>query len=130
MVARRKRGRLGDPPALPLSHRSPITGTGTLHEGSVRLCPIRYRLSILRRFFRGTTGERQEATPAITGELRDLENACDLPDLFSRQALLTLELADGRLLDCVLQDAEGHVVAAGQGLRESPRKKRGRPPRA
>jgi hypothetical protein len=116
---------------VPLSHRAPLTETGTLHEGPVALCRIRYRLTVLRRFTRGTDGKRVELAPSITGELRDLENACDLGDLFERKAILTLELSDGRLLECVLQDAEGRVVAAGRGLREPPRKSpRGRRKRA
>lgn len=110
---------------VPLSHKGPLSGTGTLHEGPAPLCRIRYRITVLRRFTRGANGERVEASPAITGELRDIEAACDLADLFERQALLTLELEDGRLLDCMLRDAEGSIVAAGRGLREpqKPRRK-------
>ena len=111
---------------MPLSHKGPLSGTGTLHEGPAVLCRIRYRISILRRFTRGPSGERVEASPAITGELRDITAACDLADLFERGAVLTLELEDGRLLDCALQDAEGKVVASGRGLREPPEKKRRR----
>jgi hypothetical protein len=109
---------------VPLSHRGPIRGTGRLHEGPAALCRIRYRVTVLRRFTRGPKGERVEESPAITGELRDIEAACDLADLFERGALLTLELEDGRLLDCVLRDAEGSVVAAGRGLREPPKPRR------
>ena len=113
---------------VPLSHQGPLSGTGTLHEGPDTLCRIRYRITVLRRFAPGPRGERVEASPAVTGELRDIEAACDLAYLFERGALLTLELEDGRLLDCVLQDAEGKVVAAGRGLRapEKLRKKRRR----
>ena len=109
---------------VPLSHRGPISGTGTLHEGPVVLCRIRYRITVLRRFTRGPKGERVEESPAITGELRDIEAACDLPDLFERAVMLTLELEDGRLLDCVLRDAEGSVIAAGRGLREPEKPRR------
>jgi hypothetical protein len=109
---------------VPLSHKGPLKGTGTLHEGPAALCRIRYRITVLRRFSRGPKGERIEQSPAITGELRDLEAACDLPDLFERGALITLELEDGRLLDCVLQDAEGTIVAAGGGLREPQKPRR------
>ena len=112
---------------MPLSHKGPLSGTGRLHEGPVALCRIRYRISVLRRFTPGPKGERVEASPAVTGELRDIEAACDLADLFARGALLTLELEDGRLLDCVLQDAEGKVVAAGRGLREAEKKRRRTP---
>jgi hypothetical protein len=115
---------------VPLSHKGPISGTGTLHEGPAALCRIRYRISVLRRFARGPKGERMEASPAITGELRDIEAACDLADLFARGALLTLELEDRRLLDCVLQDAEGRIVAAGRGLREAENKRRRTPRRS
>jgi hypothetical protein len=110
---------------VPLSHRGPISGTGTLHEGPAVLCRIRYRITVLRRFTRGPKGERVEHSPAITGELRDIEAACDLAHLFERDVLLTLELEDGRLLDCVLRDAGGSVIAAGRGLREpeKPRRK-------
>ena len=113
---------------MPLSHRGPISGTGILHEGPAVLCRIRYRITVLRRFTRGPKGERVEESPGITGELRDIEAACDLPDLFERGAVLTLELEDGRLLDCVLRDAEGSLVAAGRGLRE-PQQSRRRPRR-
>ena len=115
---------------VPLSHKGPLSGTGTLHEGPAPLCRIRYRITVLRRFAPGPKGERVEQSPAITGELRDIEAACDLADLFERGALLTLELEDGRLLDCVLRDAEGGLVAAGRGLREpqkARRKSRRRP---
>src|SRR5687767_13794208 len=109
---------------VPLSHRGPISGTGTLHEGPAVLCRIRYRITVLRRFTRGPKGERFEQSPAITGELRDIVAACDLADLFERGVLLTLELEDGRLLDCVLRDAQGSVVAAGRGLREPQKSRR------
>jgi hypothetical protein len=109
---------------VPLSHRGPISGTGTLHEGPAVLCRIRYRITVLRRFTRGPKGERAEQSPAITGELRDIEAACDLADLFERAVVLTLELEDGRLLDCVLRDAEGSVVAAGLGFREPQKSRR------
>jgi hypothetical protein len=124
MLAEENQGRL-EVEGVPLSHRGPLAGTGTLHDGAVALCRIRYRLTVLRRFTRGTDGKRVEVAPSITGELRDLENACDLGDLFERQVVLTLELADGQLFDCVLQDADGRVVAAGRGLREPAPKSRG-----
>ena len=87
---------------------------GDVLEGGTRLGRVHYHLSVYQHF-----SEDEELTGAVhfdvEGHITSLE-ALDLPDLHRRRAELTLQLADGRVLDFSVMDREGAIRSTARGL--------------
>ena len=87
---------------------------GDVLEGPTRLGRVRYHLSVYQHF--------SEADDSPTGASFEVEghitpvDHLDLTELHRPRSELTLHLADGRVLDFLIANADGMIRSTGRGL--------------
>ena len=90
------------------------TNEGQLLHGRIPLGRVTYHLSIYQTF-----SDRSDAGVhtglVVEGRLRSVD-LIDLAMWHQRRAELTLVLADGRVLQCVLSSTDGALHSTGLGL--------------
>ena len=87
---------------------------GDVLEGRARLGRVHYHLSVYQHFSQAED-EPMPASLGVEGRITPLD-LLDLAELHQRRAELTLRLADGRVLDFSMADAEGTIRSTGRGL--------------
>ena len=87
---------------------------GDVLEGRTRLGRVHYHLSVYQHFSEAD----HEAVPAfleVEGHITPLDDL-DLAAFHQRRAELTLNLADGRVLEFLIANGEGAIRSTGRGL--------------
>ena len=87
---------------------------GQVLQGGLLLGRVHYHLSVYRHFS-DLEGEPVPAGIEVEGVIMPREGI-DLTDLQRGQPDLTLQLADGRLLDFSIVAADGAIRSTGRGL--------------
>ena len=90
------------------------TDNGEVFTGPTCVGRVHYHLSVYQHF----SDAEDESVPAnleVEGRIAALDGL-DLDALHRRGSELTLRLADGRVLDFWLTDADGRIRSTGRGL--------------
>jgi hypothetical protein len=90
------------------------TDGGDVLEGPIRLGRVRYHLSVYRHFSEADD-QRISAALEVEGHITPVDYL-DLTELHRRRSELRLWLADGRLLDFLMSNADGIIRSTGRGL--------------
>jgi len=89
-------------------------GEGVILEAGAPAARVHYHLSVYQHFS-DVEGELVPAAIEVEGRVV-FRDGIDLAELQQRDADLTLRLADGRLLDFSILDADGAIRSTGRGL--------------
>ena len=87
---------------------------GVVFEGRVRLGLVHYHLAVYQ-YFPGSGDEPVPANLEIEGRIIGI-GALDVAALPRRESELTLQLADGRRLDFLVNNDKGTIRSTGRGL--------------
>jgi hypothetical protein len=87
---------------------------GDVYGGASRIGRVHYHLSVYQHFSEAE-GDIVPAHFEVEGRLTPVD-PIDLPALHQQAAELTLQLADGRLLDFSVANDEGTIRSTGRGL--------------
>jgi hypothetical protein len=91
-----------------------LADEGEVHEGRTRLGRVRYHLSVYQHFSEGDDQPTGAALDA-EGHITPLDRL-DLAELQRRRSEMRLRLADGRVLDFLIANADGTIRSTGRGL--------------
>ena len=87
---------------------------GLVFEGRVPLGRVHYHLAVYQ-YFADSGADSVPANLEIEGRITGLD-ALDVATLPRRESELTLQLADGRLLDFLVHNDKGTIRSTGRGL--------------
>jgi hypothetical protein len=90
-----------------------LADNGAVLEGTTTIGRVHYHLSVYQHF-----SEADEPVPAdlvVEGRITPID-ALDLTELHRRGSVLTLQLANGRVLEFSTGNDEGTIRSTGRGL--------------